>query len=455
MNIAIITGEASGDRVGGQLAQEIRKRHPDVELWGTGGKYLRAAGVEVTIDSARWGVVGAAAAVRIFPRILNALGFLRKELLKRRPDVVIPIDAGGFNIGFAGLQGVCPFVRKHLPDTKILYYFPPGSWRRTLKSSPLEHLADRVATPFPWSETELRRLGIEATFVGHPLLDLVHPQESSETFAARHGVDREKPVVGIFPGSRLQEIEAILPAQLAAASIIHQRVPAVQFLIGLAPTVDREAIEAAIRRERAERQAETERQKAAAAFDNKAEIPPVGTLPVMAEGRGAPLTPAELEEQRKKWLARAADIPETPSSDVPIAIVEDATYDVMGVSDVLLVTSGTVTLEGAILGKPMVITYRLASSNWLEYMLVRKGIPRFIGMPNLLADRNICPELVQDAATPENLAGEVIGLLLEPDRILRMREDLRNVVRLLGTPGGAGRTAEMVLELADAGNRRT
>jgi lipid-A-disaccharide synthase len=103
----------------------------------------------------------------------------------------------------------------------------------------------------------------------------------------------------------------------------------------------------------------------------------------------------------------------------------------------------------------MVILYRLSQDNWLEYQVVKNRLPVHIGLPNLLAGKRICPELVQDAATPEALAAEVIGLLLEPERLLRMKEDLRAAVALLGKPGGAARAAQMAVELVETGTVST
>src|SRR5579862_7626664 len=122
MQIAIITGEASGDRTGAQLAREIRRLRPDAQLWGTGGKYLRDAGVEVLVDSSRWGVVGLASGLKVLPRVMEARSRLHRELKTRRPDVLVPIDAGAFNVDFGPIQGLCPWTRQHLPDTRILYY---------------------------------------------------------------------------------------------------------------------------------------------------------------------------------------------------------------------------------------------------------------------------------------------------------------------------------------------
>jgi lipid A disaccharide synthetase len=174
------------------------------------------------------------------------------------------------------------------------------------------------------------------------------------------------------------------------------------------------------------------------------------TVPVPAEGGGGVGSPGDLARKRSEWLQRAAEIPPAASGDFPVAIVENATYEMMAASDVLLITSGTATLEAAILGKPMVIVYRMAQANRIEFHFVKGRLPRYVGMPNILAGRQICPEFVQDAATPEALAQEVIGLLLEPDRMLRMREDLHGAVTELGTPGGAGRTAKMVIDLAES-----
>lgn len=455
MQIAIITGEASGDRVGGQLAGEIRKLRPDAHIWGTGGKYLREAGAEVIIDSSRWGIIGIVAAAQIMPRLMRAAPVLRRELVRRQPDVLVPVDAGAFNLGFGPIEGLCPWTRRYLPDTRILYYFPPGSWRRTLKGTSLTGNVDRVATPFPWSEQELRRLGVDATFVGHPLLDLVRPSESVAAFAERYGIDPDRPIVGLLPGSRAHEIAQILPVQLAAAGIVHRRVPGVQFVLALAPTVERAPVVAHIERLRRDLRDAASRDAASRDAADRFAGGGSGGGPVRKQvsvpvtNQGPPVPPDELMRRQKEWLRRSAETPPTANhGDISLVIVEDATYDTMAASDVLITASGTATLEAGILGKPMVILYRLSNWNWPEYLLVRKSLPKFIGMPNLLAERRICPEFVQDDATPDALASEVIGLLLEPERMLRMREDLRAAVALLGERGGAARAAQMVVDLA-------
>jgi Lipid A disaccharide synthetase len=459
VDVAIFTGEASGDRVGAQLVQEMRRLRPDWTFWGAGGKYLRDAGVEVAADTSRWSVVGVAQGLALLPRAVHALNSLGRELERRRPGLVIAVDAGAFNIGFGPIRGICPRVREHLPETPIFYYFPPGSWRRQLNRTDLTEMADAVATPFPWSESELRRFGVDATFVGHPLLDLVQPSLPPDEFAARHGIDREHPVVGILPGSRRAEIEQILPVQLEAATVIHQRVPGVQFVLALAPTVDRARVEAmvaahdrvhAARQQAEEALREAERLRASEGGEGAQAI----GVPVGIDGQS--LSPEEMARRQREWLRRAAEMPRPPAGPLPLALVDDATYDVMAASDVLLICSGTATLEAAILGKPMVILYRMGTNavNRVQYVLVKKNLPRFIGLPNLLADREVVPERIQDAATPDGLAEPVIDYLLEPERMLQARKDLQAVISLLGEKGGAARAAALAVDLAERGRRQ-
>ena len=437
MRIVITAAEASGDRVAGQLARELRRLAPEVEIYGSGGTWLRDAGAEVLVDANAFGVIGIAAALKLFPQMLSARHRLLTELKKRPPDVLIPIDARAFHLGIGPIQGLVPWARRHLPQTKILYYFPPGSWHKTLKYTPLSGLVDAVASPFPWNASELNRLGIRAEFVGHPLLDLVKPSQPLAVFAQKYGLDTDKPLVGLLPGSRTQEIEAILPVQLAAALQIAQRIPGVQFLIALAPTVARAQVEAAIIE--ATRHPEVIKEQPKPSSDTQQR------RVVLAEGSAD-----ALRQRQRQWSEHAQPHRSDRLVIPPFAIVEDATYDVLSAADALICKSGTTTLEAAILGKPMVIVYKLGRGNALQLALVRKSLPRFVGMPNIIAGEEICRELLQEAATPEAIASEILGMLLDPDRMARMRRDLAQVRSQLGEPGGAERTAKLALSLAGA-----
>ena len=288
-----------------------------------------------------------------------------------------------------------------------------------------------MASPFEWNASELNRLGVHAEWVGHPLLDLVKPQHPPAAFAERIGLDLGRPVIGILPGSRLQEIKHILPIQLRAASLIHQRVPGVQFVLALAPTVDRDEVIRCLERVRHQRVEPSRR------VGKSVGLPP---LAVPAEGSAEALA-----RRQRDWIERAGGEP--GDGNFPLVIVEDAAYDVMGVSDALICTSGTATLEAAILKKPMVIVYKLGPENFVEAGILRKKGLDVIGMPNLLAAKIICPELYQENCTPENISSEIIDFLLNPERLLQMKAELASAVALLGEPGGAARAAALALDL--------
>ena len=432
MNIAIVAGEASGDRAGGQLARELLQRFPEAQIWGAGGKHLRDAGAELVVETSRFGVVGIASALGQLPKMLAARKKLLVELARRKPDLIVAIDAGAVQLGIGPWEGILPWARKNLPNTKLLYYFPPGSWRRTLTHTSLGPVTDAVASPFEWNARELTRLGVKnAHWVGHPLLDLVAPSQPAPEFADRYGIDLDHPIVGLLPGSRLQEIRHILPVQLEAAVQIHRRVPGVQFVLALAPTVDRAEVVKALERVRHRRVELPESKRAGG----------IGNIPIALPAEGSA---EELARRQKAWIERAGGDP--GDGNFPLVIVEDGTYDVMNVSDALICTSGTATLEAAILKKPMVIVYKFGPENLLEARLAQKKIP-IVGMPNLLAERFIVPELIQENCTPEKISSEIIDLLLEPERLIQMKSDLGDSVKLLGDPGGAGRTAELAAEL--------
>jgi lipid A disaccharide synthetase len=123
---------------------------------------------------------------------------------------------------------------------------PPGSWRKTLSGSSLGACTDAVSSPFRWNASELQRLGVNATFTGHPLLDFVISDMTDTAATSRWGLDMNRPVVALLPGSREQELGELLPVMLDAAYQMAERVPGVQFLLGLAPTIDRERVQNAV-----------------------------------------------------------------------------------------------------------------------------------------------------------------------------------------------------------------
>ncbi len=442
----MVAGEPSGDRQGAALLTALRALvHPrPVEAWGIGGHFMAEAGFRLRHDSDPWAAIGIADTLPKIPGMYWVLWDMERAIRRDPPDVVVLIDAGAFNVKLAR------WVKKNT-DSPVFYYFPPSSWRkpaprRTGKSN-LATMTDRIVTPFPWSEEGLRRDGADAHFVGHPLLDLVKPTLAEEEFHARFGLDPHRPLVALLPGSRQGEIRHILPVLLGAAGEVTRRIPGVQFVLALPSPGVRPLVEKLIRREqRAGGRAGRLHVLMTQAGDTLAHIaqgaltPP---LPLLATTEGWALPPDALTEGAPE---RPAPIPHGPA---PLVICEGLTWDALACCDLVLTKSGTATLEAMILKKPMVIVYRGSWMMALEGRMRWKSLNiTHIGMPNIIAGERLFAELIQDEATPEAIAGLAVELLLQPGRILALKERLHSLVRdNLGEPGGVRRAALLLLDL--------
>jgi len=198
----IIAGEASGDLAGGLLARELRKLIPGVRIEAVGGSRLAGAADELLYDSSNWGAIGIARSLPKVPPLWLAYRRLVARAAAQPPDLVIAIDFGYFNIRL--LRRLRPL------GCKVLYYMPPGSWRKDRQGSDLPDLTDAIATPFEWSADLLNSMGAQASWVGHPLLDLMSVPLPGP---------REARVV-VMPGSRDHEIRSNLPVIAAAISLL-------------------------------------------------------------------------------------------------------------------------------------------------------------------------------------------------------------------------------------------
>lgn len=451
LKIAFVAGEPSGDRQGAALLAALRAQATPrtVEVWGIGGHFLGEAGVRLRHNSDPWAAIGIADTLAKIPHMLWVLEDMKRALRRDPPDALVLIDAGAFNVPLAGwvkANSICP----------VFYYFPPGSWRRQAGprkgKSNLAQVTDRIVTPFPWSQEILRQIGADAHFVGHPLLDLVKPALTDREYYERFGLDPHRPLVALLPGSRQGEIRHILPILLGAAGEITRRIPGVQFVLALSSSSVRRLTEDLIRREqRAGGHAARLQLLMAQAGGKLAQI-----------AHSTLTTPVPRLATNEGWTLPAKDaLSETPGrtapphgGPAPLVICEGLTWDVLSRCDLALTKSGTATLEAMILKKPMVIVYRGSRLMALEWRLRRRSLNiAHIGLPNILADERLFAELIQDEATPEAIAGLAVELLLQPGRILALKERLHDLVRdNLGEPGGVGRAAALLLEMIAARN---
>ncbi|GMV36366.1 MAG: lipid-A-disaccharide synthase [Fimbriimonadales bacterium] len=220
----ITAGEASGDVVGSLLCATLKTTRPDLRIHAVGGSRLRAAADELLADSSEWGAIGIVRSLPKVPRVYAAYRRLLKRASRESPHLHIPIDFGAFNIPLAR--------RLRARGSRVLYYMPPGSWRKDRQGTDLPAIADVIATPFEWSARLLQLAGARAEFVGHPLRDLAPaPTDTSR--------DR---VLALLPGSRDHEIRANLPVMASACDHLARQIPDLRFEVAPAPTVRPEAI---------------------------------------------------------------------------------------------------------------------------------------------------------------------------------------------------------------------
>lgn len=268
----------------------------------------------------------------------------------------------------------------------VVYFIPPQLWAwRRGRIRQMARRVSRVLAVLPFEQELYESAGVPVEFVGHPLLDVLPLDLTRDEARGRLGLDPGKTVVGLLPGSRREEVARLLPPMLTAASRLAAAGAAQRFLLGLAPTVER-------------------------GFVNSILKP--------AEDAGAPR----------------------------IHVQEGLTYEVMAGADVVLIASGTATLEAALLGVPMVVCYRVSRlTEVIARMLLR--VP-WAGLPNLVAGRLIVPEILQDAVTGQRLATEALKLLDDPVAATAQRAAFKNFRARLGEPGVGGRAARAVIEAA-------
>jgi len=286
-------------------------------------------------------------------------------------DLVVLIDNPGLNLHFARVAKAA--------GRRVLYYIAPQVWAwRPGRMKWIQRRVDHVVVILPFEAELYHRAGVRCTFVGHPLLDMVASHYDRGKLRREFGLGESGRVVGLLPGSRVSEVEMLLPVLLKAAAQLVLAEPGTQFILAQASSINDNLIQALLQ-----------------------------------------------------------------NSPVPVRVVSDKASEVMALSDVLFIASGTATLQAAVVGTPMVLLYKTTP---LTYRLARWLINvKWIGLVNLVADRSIVPELIQDEATGERLCQEVLRLLHDPSAYNGMKEGLRQVRDSLGEPGATSRAAQVVL----------
>ena len=227
--ILILAGEASGDLHGAILAERLKARRPDLHLAGTGGSRMREAGVEMIEEHE--GVVGFVEVLRHIPSHLRLLSTLKDRLASGRVGLVICIDYPGFNMRVAATAEAA--------GVPVLYYITPQVWAwRAGRMRTMARIITKAAVILPFEEQMLRGAGVDATFVGHPLLDRAQAMPDKAEARRRIGLPEQGELLALFPGSRAQEIRRHLSDFVAVARELEQRRPGLRVVLSVAPTIE-------------------------------------------------------------------------------------------------------------------------------------------------------------------------------------------------------------------------
>jgi len=331
--ILISAGEASSDMYAARLATALRAR-TGARLFGMGGKRMAEAGVDLIADYHQVAVVGISEVLHKIPTVVGVQRKIASEAVRRRAALAILVDSPGTHLGVAR--------RLKNNGIRVGYFIGPQVWAwRPGRVRVVKRLVERMVVIFPFEEAIYREAGVSVNFVGHPLVDVVKASMSRAEFAARRGLDPNRPIVTLLPGSRRSEIERHYPLIMEACERLSREVPnrgAIQFVLAAAPALGPELF--------------------------------------------APY--------------------ERPG--VSVTRVEGATYDALGAADCAIVASGTATVEAALLGTPMVVVYRVSpTSAFVLRRLVRSPFIAMVNLiagrrvvPELIQDQFTSEAVVEE-----------------------------------------------------------
>lgn len=234
--ILISAGEASGDIHAAAVTAAIKKIAPDTEVFGMGGDALRQAGGEVLWDIKDHGVMGFVEVIKKLPDLFRLRSAFARIMDERKPDCLVVVDYPGFNMKLAKLA--------HDKGIPVVSYIAPSAWAWNKgRAKNVAKIVDKVACIFPFEYDVYKEAGAPVEFVGHPLLDIVHPEMERSEAERWAGKEPGKKLVLLMPGSRLMEIEKMLPTLLAGAKLLQKQLPEVQFAMPRAGTIPLKLLE--------------------------------------------------------------------------------------------------------------------------------------------------------------------------------------------------------------------
>jgi len=368
----IIAGEASGDLHGSGLVRELKSKKPDLQIFGIGGDKMQQQGMKLLYHVNEMSVLGFWDVLKQFRFFKKVYKNLVNKLNQEKPAVLVLIDYPGLNLKLAKAA--------QQRGIKVFYYIAPQVWAWGAKRvKKIAATVNKMAVIIPFEEKMYRDAGVDATFVGHPLLEILNIKSTRKKFFTEHGLNSEFKTVGLLPGSRPLEVKRLLPEMLQTAEQLKKQHPDIQVVIGKADSVSL--------------------------------------------------------ENYKQLISEKCNV----------QLLENCTYEIMKHSDLLIVASGTATLESALFETPLIIVYKVDA---LSYLIGKQLVKiDSIGLVNVIAEKKIVPEFIQKQFCEKNLIHEMEDLIFNKNRRTKIIQDIKEIKQKLGQAGASERTANMILKM--------
>jgi len=360
VRVGMVAGEASGDQLAAHLIGALKQRRPQMQFTGIGGPKMAAQGFASDFPMEKLSVRGYTEALLHYREIMGIRRTLAKRMLAERPDLFIGVDSSDFNLG----------LERQLKNAGIpaIHYVSPAVWAwRRWRVRRIARSVTHVLCMFPFEAPLYDKAGVPATYVGHPLADVIPLDPKKDEAKAQLRLPARKLIVALLPGSRRSELRHMAAAFLLAAHRFRQEVPEVHFVCPMVTRETRDMFEQAV-----------------------------------------------YEQQQ---------------TELPLTLMFGHSHEALAAADLALVASGTATLEAALFKTPMVITYRQSPLSW-ALMRSMLYLP-YVGMPNILAGEKLVPELLQGDAGPAALAAALLALLRDTAAQKRQVERFHEIHLLL------------------------
>jgi len=369
-HIFISAGELSGDIHGGNLVAAIRKKQPEINVSAIGGDNMSSAGAQLLYHIRETSFMGFAEVVKHLPFIYKLWKITLLHIDHTRPDLVVLIDYPGFNLRLARA-----ITKRNIP---VVYYISPQVWAwHQSRVKKIKKYTRMVLCILPFEEKWLKNRGVNAHFVGHPLIDQIAKIRNTNTAPESLKPENVTPYIGLFPGSRRQEVQRHLPVMLKAVHRLKEIYPALQVAVSIAPDIDMSVYE---------------------------------------------------KENCCDW----------------IHWLRNQNHWIMQSADLLIMSSGTATLEATLFQTPLIVIYRLSNVSYLMGKMLVK-VP-FISLANLIANKKGITEFIQHEANADNIVHEATTLLSDYEHRTQMIQFLTEVNQQLGKSGTSERAAEIILD---------